>query len=487
MAESLKGKFLSGTFWTTGEQVILTLLGLVQLAITSRLLTPVDFGIYATAVFFSSLGTKAFSFGFSAALIQKKGDVDKYLDTTWTASIGVATIASLIIAAFIPLICRTYYHNEAAIGPSLVVMLNCIFLSASNPGMVKYMKAIDLKKIFWNNVLAKLFSFALIVVAAYVMRSYWALVIALLAESLFRTASSYFLCNYRPKMFFSWAQFKELYSFSGWIQLKNIVSWLAGNVDVAIVGNALGAQKLGFYNRAQTVSNYPRTFIDQVVNSVAYPIYAKINDDLKRVQLVVDKIQNTIILILAAIALLFVLYSKQIILLVLGDQWTTMVVPFQMLGIAYLLQTLLFSYVPVLRAFGYSKQEFLFTVVKIIVMVIFLYPLVRNYELTGAAAAIIIAVILNFPILLTIIRRKTGLGFKNLFLSVGISAVAIVAIVFLKNLIHISFFDCGLWWIAECCLLEGILVVLLYLVFIIFKAGPGQPIAEVTKKFFHEV
>lgn len=487
MAESLKKKFISGSFWTTGEEVIFTILGLAQLAITSRILTPVDFGIYATAMFFSSLGQKAFSFGFSAALIQKKGDVKDYLDTTWTSSVFVATVASIVIAAFIPLVCKSYYHNETAILPSLVVMLNCILISTSNPGMIVYMKEINLKKIFWNNVLSKLFGFVFVIFAALYFRSYWVLVTAMLLEHAFRTISSYFICSYRPTFHFSWSQFKELYSFSGWIQLKNIVSWLAGNIDVAIVGNVLGAYKLGFYNRAQTVSNYPRGFIDKVINTVAYPIYAKVNENKDKAQSIIDRIQGIIILILSAIALAFVLYSKQIVLLVLGNQWVNMVLPFQLLGIAYLLQTLLFSYIPVLRAFGYSKHEFVFTLVQIAVMVVFLYPLVRQYELVGAAIAVVVSVLLNFPILLTIIKRKTGLGFKSLFASLGISMVAIVLIACLKNLVFPMLFSEGYWWVLECVIYESILMAFFYLIYIISGIGPGQAIDEILKRTKNEI
>ena len=72
MAESLKKKFLSGTSWTTSEHIILTIIGVAQLSITSRLLSPIDFGIYAIAMFFAGLGRVAFSMGLGAALIQKK-------------------------------------------------------------------------------------------------------------------------------------------------------------------------------------------------------------------------------------------------------------------------------------------------------------------------------------------------------------------------------------------------------------------------------
>ena len=84
MGKSLKSVFLSGTMWTAAENVIFTVLGIVQLAITSRILSSTDFGVYAIAVFFTGLGTIAFSMGLGPALVQKKGDIKDYLDTAWS-------------------------------------------------------------------------------------------------------------------------------------------------------------------------------------------------------------------------------------------------------------------------------------------------------------------------------------------------------------------------------------------------------------------
>ena len=72
MSQSVKKTFLSGTFWTLSENVILAFIGIIQLSVTSRILTAQDFGIYAIATFFIGLGRIAFSMGLGPALIQKK-------------------------------------------------------------------------------------------------------------------------------------------------------------------------------------------------------------------------------------------------------------------------------------------------------------------------------------------------------------------------------------------------------------------------------
>lgn len=471
MAESLKKLFISGTFWTSGQQIILTIIGLLQLAITSRMLTPVDFGTYAVASFFVSLGNIAFAMGFSAALIQKKGNVSAYLNTTWTASIGVAAAASLIIIALIPSICSHYFHNNDAILPSIIIMLNCVLTAASNPGMIMFQKEIQLKRVFALNVSAKTLSFLLVVIFVYIFKSYWGLIIAILSESLFRLIFSYVLHPYRPQLKFSWDQFKELYSFSGWIQLKNITSWLAGSLDTAVVGNLLGTNKLGFFNRAQTVASYPRLLINTVVDSVAFPLYAKVNDDQGRMQGAFDKIQDIIIILVGAMAMVFVSFGEQIISLVLGSQWIEMVDPFRVLLVAYLINTLFLSFIPVLRAYGFTKQEFVIYVIQIILMVGFLYLLVGRYDLTGAGIATLLCVLLIFPGMIIYVKKKTGLKMVHYFSSVSITLLVAVFCIKIVSFFAISS-DAILSWItmatASCIVYGAILLLLGYF----FKIGP---------------
>lgn len=472
MAESLKKTFMSGTFWTSGQQVILTVLGLLQLAITSRMLSPIDFGTYAVANFFSSLGNVAFAMGFSAALIQKKGDINSYLNTTWTASIGVAIIASTIICSMIPTVCSFYFHNNSAIWPSCVIMLNCILIAASNPGLIIYQKEIQLKRIFALNVSAKVFSFLLVLFFVYVFKSYWGLIIALLSESFFRLLYSYILHPYRPKVTFSWEQFKELYAFSGWIQLKNITSWFAGSLDTAVVGNILGTNKLGFFNRAQTVASYPRLLINTVVDSVAFPLYAKVNDDKGRMQVAFNRIQDLIIFLVGAMALMFISFGNQIISLILGNQWLDLVTPFRILLIAYLIQTLFLSFIPVLRAYGYTKQEFVIYLIQIFLMLILLYVFVSHFDLLGAGFAALLCVLFIYPGMIIYIRKKTGLSMRHYFVSLIITILLVAAMAYCLSLIDISSSNPASW--VGMAILTGLVYVLILLLLGLFvKIGPG--------------
>lgn len=472
MTESLKKTFISGTFWTSGQQAIITLIGVLQLALTSRMLTPADFGTYAVATFFSSLGNVAFAMGFSAALIQKKGDIRSYLNTTWTASIAVASIASLLIIALVPLLCSYYFHNKGAMLPSVVIMLNGIFVAASNPGIILYYKEIQLKKIAILNIYAKVISFFLVILFVLVLKSYWGLIIAILSESIFRFLYSYILHPYRPKIQFDRLKFRELYAFSGWIQLKNITAWLAGSLDTAVVGNILGTSKLGFYNRAQTLASYPRLLINSVVDSVAYPLYAKVIDNQNKIQSVFNNIQDGILLLVGAMALVLVSFGYPIISLLLGCQWTVMVGPFRILLLSYLIQTLFLSFIPVLRAYGFTRQEFAMYLFQIILMTFLLYVFVNKYDLMGAGFATMLCLTLIYPGMIIYVKSKTQLKMGHYLTSLFVVSMSSFTIMTIFSLFDIISHGIILW-IFEAIFVCMLYLGLVYVIWKVFRIGPG--------------
>ena len=61
-------------------------LGLIRTVVLARLLLPEDFGLLGIALLTVGIVETFSSTGFKSALIQKKENIDEYLDTAWTAS-----------------------------------------------------------------------------------------------------------------------------------------------------------------------------------------------------------------------------------------------------------------------------------------------------------------------------------------------------------------------------------------------------------------
>lgn len=467
---SNKQLFINGSFWTAFENIVFMLLGVIQLYVTSKLLTPEDFGVYAVALFFSSLGTTAFSMGLGPALIHKKGDISEYIDVSWTANIGIASIASIILILLSPLICGWYFHNTTAVWPAIVIILNVVLSAGTSPTSIYSQREIKLKKYFYMRVVPKIVSFTLLMICAYVTRSFWALIIALLSEYLVRFIYSYYLFPYKPKFVFNKTKFMELYSFGGWLQLKNVMAWLVSNLDVAVVGNLLGPQKLGYFNRSQSLSGYPRSFVDGVINSVAFPLYSKTINGGGNVQVVIDNILNIILLALSSFAVIIILYAKDVVDLVLGVQWTDMAESFKWLFIAYLMTSLIQSFNPVLRAFGNTRQEFTFYIVKIVVLLTCLYPLTYYFGLMGTSLAMIAAECITLPYMLYIVTKKTTYKIINFCYSfiIAIFSVCLTYVLMIQLPLNGRFI-----WVLYSVIALSIMMIIFITIGRVLKVGPG--------------
>ena len=475
LENSYKKVFVSGSAWTTAQQVIFTVLGFVQLMITSRLLTPSDFGVYAIALFFSNIGRVAFSMGFSGALIQKQGDIRSYLNTTWTASICVAGVASVIVSICIPAICTYYFNNTDAIFPSIFLVFAGIFAPASSPHMIFYLKDVKLKKYFFLNIIPKIISFLLVVVLVYTVKSYWGLVIALASESFFYFLISWIITKGGVKFSLDWQKFKELYNFGMWMQLKNILSWASSNLDVAVVGNVLGSNRLGLYNRSQSISSYPRNFIDSIINMVAFPLYSKIIKDRDYLNYVFNKIQSLTLLLLAVVVLIFWLYGEQIVLFVLGTQWVEMSLSFKILSTAYIAQGFLFSFNPLLRSYGFTKCEFITFATQITFMVLLLYPLTRYFNLNGAGYAVLTSVIVTFPIVFYFIKKYTCVNLRTSIISLSLVVIMVFG---LYHILHWVDTISPAVWILKLIRSCILFFITMGLIFKITKLGPGRVVIE---------
>lgn len=480
MSNSVVGRFLKSIFWSASEQIVFMVLSIVQLSIISRLLSPLDFGIYAIAMFFSTLGSTAFSMGLGPALIQKRGDISSYYNMTWTISFVVALVASVILGILSPFICIYYFNSPESVGPSIVMLVTIVFNATTNPKIVFFIKELNFQKQFYLRVLPRLLSFIMVIICAYILNSYWGLIIAVSFESVFRFFYSYIILPYRPKFDFEKGKFKELYSFGGWLQLKNIVNWLVSNVDVAIVGNVLGTVKLGFFNRAQSISSIPKTLVNSIVDTVAFPLYSQLQDD----DLAFSKAANTILdlsqCIVSYVIVMIVLFGGNVIELVLGKQWMDLTVPFVILVIAYACQSLLFSFNPIIRARGLTKYEFWFYIIKFGVMVVALYPMAKLYGLVGVSFAILLAVFIGTPVMLVIIRKKTSLKLRHFVKSFFFSLLIILLTILIGELILPK--TSNLVWMAYALGMSFIFLFLL-VVFAFFKIGYGANIKYLLRVY----
>ena len=281
--KTLPQKMVQGGVWISSLRIIRKILGLIRLIIIGRILSPSDFGLMGIALLAMSALETFSTIGFRQALIQKKENTENYLDAAWTVLIVRGFIIFIILYLIAPYV--AIFFNTPAVTPIIQVLgLITFFEAFTNIGVIFFYKKLEFNKVFIYRFVGISTNFIVAVLAALILRSVWALVLGLLAENVASLIISYVIHPYRPHLSKNFEKTRELFGFGKWILGSNILIFIGEHIDDIFVGRVLSATALGFYQMAYRISNMLKTEITKVISSVAFPAYAKIQDQQTRLQ-----------------------------------------------------------------------------------------------------------------------------------------------------------------------------------------------------------
>lgn len=171
-----------------------------------------------------------------------------------------------------------------------------------------------------------------------------------------------------------------------WFFTVSLSKFLAGNVDYLIVGAATEARRLGIYALAFTLAFSPVTQFSAQIGKVVLPAMAATRDRAVVARRVL-KSTRLLALILAPCVPVAIVLAPAVLPAAFGEEWTSMVLPFQLLLAAGLGQALLSVLQESLAGTGHVKFFATVSVVWFAAMVPVLMLLVRWDGIRGAALA----------------------------------------------------------------------------------------------------
>ena len=280
-SESLSKKVVRGGMWVFALRFTSRGLGFVRTIILARLLAPEDFGLLGIAMLAIATLESFSQTGFQAALIQKKENVDSYLDTAWTVSAIRGIVLFLILFLFAPVVAK-FFNSPQATLVIKVIAVSMLLSGFRNIGIIFFQKDLEFNKQFTYEFSAALTDVAISISLAFILRNVWALVWGGLAGHFIRFIMSYILRPYRPHVSFKKSEFKELFGFGKWVLGSSILGFLIIQGDDIFVGKMLGVTALGLYQMAYLISNLPATEITHVISQVTFPAYSRLQYNLQR-------------------------------------------------------------------------------------------------------------------------------------------------------------------------------------------------------------
>jgi O-antigen/teichoic acid export membrane protein len=392
MPEPLSTKVVKSGLWVFALRILNRGLGFIRTIILARLLAPEDFGILGIAMLsISTLETFSHT-GFHTTLIQKKDNIESYLNTAWTVSALRGTMLFVLLFFSAPIIAR-FFNSSAATPVIRVIALFTLFSGLQNISILFFQKELEFHKQFIYEFAATLANLIVAIPLAFLLRNVWALVWGGLASSLVKLILSYALHPYRPLIQLNKQKLKELWHFGKWVLGSTILVFLVTQGDDIFVGKVLSLTALGLYQLSYTLSNLPATEITHVVSRVTFPAYSKLQDDLPRVRSAYLKVLQFISFLSFPLAGAIFIFLPDFVSIFLGDKWTPMVPAAQVLVMAGLLRSIAATTGPIFHALGKPKIDTNWQIIRFLVLLTLIYPLTLQWNILGTSIAVFISIL----------------------------------------------------------------------------------------------
>jgi len=292
--------------------------------VLARLLVPEAFGVVATITMVISFAEVFTDAGFQKYLIQHEFASEDELDQ----STNVAFWTNLSFSALVCILIFFFRHPIAALAgnPTLgnaisIASVNIILVAFSSIQMARYKRDFDFKTLFFVRIGTALIPVVITIPLAIVLRNFWALLIGTLAGNLFNAVVLTLKSKWKPRLYYRFALFRNMFSFSAWTLLESIAIWLTSYVDVFIVGSYLNEYYLGLYKTSMTTVNAYMAIVTASVLPVLFSALSRVQNDEKQFKSTYYVFQRLTAVLVIPMGIGLFLYSDLITAILLGSQW----------------------------------------------------------------------------------------------------------------------------------------------------------------------
>jgi O-antigen/teichoic acid export membrane protein len=364
-----KEKAVSGMLWSIWQQLSGKIIGFSISIFLARILEPAEFGLIAMLSIFIAVGNILLDGGLTASLIRTTDADQKDLSTIFYFNLAGSTFLYLLLFLSSPLIAD--FYNQPLLKAvvrvyGLILVLNAFF-GVQSTLLIKELK---LKKQTSIQIPAAICGGILGIVLAKMGYGVWSLVWMGLCTSFLSTAMHWIYSPWRPSLVFDKECFKKHFNFGYKMTLSGILDTVYQNIYFIIIGKYFSAVQLGFYSRAESISQLPISNISAAVNKVAYPMFAEISNDVVQLKNVYKKLMQQVLFWNAPVLILLCVVAEPLFRFLLTDKWLPSVPYFKILCISGIMYPLHSYNLNILKVMGKSALFLKLEIVKKVLSVV---------------------------------------------------------------------------------------------------------------------
>ena len=225
----LREKVVKGAMWATLQSFVVQGVGFVVGMVLARLLTPSDYGTVAMLGIFFAVASSLASCGFGNALVQKKEVGELEFNSVFYVSLAVSAIIYALFFFSAPYIAR-FYNIPLLCPVTRVSALSFVFNAVNGVQIAELNRKLRFDLQFRVNLVTGAVSAISGITLAYRGWGVWAIVTASLMTSVASVLAYWTIIAWRPKLMFSFAALKPLFSYGWKISASGLVHTVYSNL-----------------------------------------------------------------------------------------------------------------------------------------------------------------------------------------------------------------------------------------------------------------
>ncbi len=366
---SIKAQALSGVFWSSMQQFGTQSISFVVSLILARLLLPSEFGLLAMMGVFVGIGTILVDSGLSQSIIRTSNPTQQEFSTIFFFNLIGSLIIYLIIFFAAPFI-ADFYSQKVLI--SLIRWYCLIFIinAFSNVQYTRLSKKMDFKTEIKISIPSLILSSFVGISMAFLGYGVWSLVVSAIVQSFVSSVQLWIWSNWQPSFVFDFTLFKKHFNFGYKLTISGILDTVFSNIYYIIIGRLFPPAQLGFYNRADSLKQFPVSNISAIINKITFPLFSLIQDDDLKLKNIYKRIMQMVIFFVAPTLIFMAVLGEPLFRFLFTEKWLPAVPYFQILCLNGILYPIHSYNLNILKVKGRSDLFLKLEIIKKILLVI---------------------------------------------------------------------------------------------------------------------
>ena len=308
------------TVFSRGAQMLL-LLGSAM--ILARVLSPSDFGVQAMVLPIAFLVKNLGNLGLQSAVIHRESLNSDDANGLFRYALRANLVVAGAMALLAPLMAR-FYNEPRVIGIALLwaaTIYGTTFSAVQEALLKRQMRFGVVMKAQLTAVLVSVF---VALAAAFAGWGYWSLMLQVTVMELTRVAIIWIVCPWRPSRTVAGNTGEAVSAVRRyWVGLSTsrVVSWIGDQLDRIIVGSIGGATVAGLYDGAKRWAGMAFQELYMSLSDVAVGSLSRVREERDRYRVYVRNVFLPILSLAVPVMAFMFVEARQVLHVLLGDQW----------------------------------------------------------------------------------------------------------------------------------------------------------------------